>query len=80
MFICSDEDAATSSLNSNPLKLVNQFIYFCSNISFMENSVRIGINKAWIAIARLTTKWKSCLSNKNKTTILSRYSCVITLV
>ena len=36
-FIYFNQDSVISS-NSKPLKLVDQFIYFGSNISFTENS------------------------------------------
>ena len=44
------------SLNSKSLKLVDQFIYFGSNISFTESDANAGISKEWTAI---DTMWKS---------------------
>ena len=38
---------------SKSLKLVDQFIYLGSNISFIESNVNTFIGKAWTAIDRL---------------------------
>ena len=46
------------SLNYKPLELVDHFLYLDSNISSTESDVNISIEKAWIAIDRLTTIWK----------------------
>ena len=40
------------------LKLVEQFIYFGSNISSTERDINIRIGKAWIAFDRLSIIWK----------------------
>ena len=40
-FICFYQDGAIFSLNVKPLKLVNPFIYFSSNISSPESDVNI---------------------------------------
>ena len=44
------QDSAISTLNNKPLKLVDHFIYFGSNISSTESDVNIRIGKAWNAI------------------------------
>ena len=44
-FMCFNPGGASSSLNSKPLKLVDQFIYFDSNISSNESDVNICISK-----------------------------------
>ena len=49
-----------------PLKLVNQFIYRDSNISSTESAINIHIGKAWTVIDRLSTIWKSDLSDEIK--------------
>ena len=46
------KDGAIPSLNGKPL--INQFIYFGSNISSTE--INVNIVKAYIAIDRLSTK------------------------
>ena len=53
--MCFNQDVAIFSLNSQPLKLVNQFIYLGSNISSIESDVNICIGKAWMSIDRLLT-------------------------
>ena len=52
-----NQDGVLSSLNGKPLKFVDQFTYLGSNVS---------IGEAWNAIDRLTTIWKSDLSDKLK--------------
>ena len=49
---------ATSTLSSNPLKLVNQFTYIDNNISSMESYAKTPLIKVWNAIDRLSIKWK----------------------
>ena len=44
-FMCFKQYGAIFSLNSKPLKLVNQFIYLGSNISSIESDVNISIEK-----------------------------------
>ena len=42
----SKQDGAISTLGSKPLKLIDQFTYFGSNISSTESDVNICIGKA----------------------------------
>ena len=44
--MCFKQNGAISLLNGKPLKLVEQFIFFGSNISFTEINVNIRIGKA----------------------------------
>ena len=44
-FMCFKQDEAISTLNGKPLKLVDQFIYLGSNISFTESIVNIHLGK-----------------------------------
>ena len=67
--MCFNQNDVIASLNGKPLKSVYQFIYLGSNISSTDNNVNICIGKAWIAIDRLTTKWKSYLFNKISTIV-----------
>ena len=53
-----------SSLNSKPLKLIDQFIYLGGNISSTENDFRI--RKALTSTDRFSTLWKSDLFDKIK--------------
>ena len=65
-FMCVIQHSAFSSLNGKPLKLVDQFIYWGSNISFTESDANIHIGKAWTTIDMFMTTWKSDLSDKIK--------------
>ena len=51
-FICFNQDGAM--LNGIFLKIVDQFIYLGSKISFTENNVTLLIEKTWTAINWLT--------------------------
>ena len=62
-FIYFNQDGAIS-LNGKPLKSVDQFLYSRRNISSTERDVYICIGKAWTAIDRLITLWKSDLSDR----------------
>ena len=53
-YMCSKQKGTTSILRSKPLKLVNQFPYFGSNISSTEKNVKIHLVKAGDAIDRLS--------------------------
>ena len=65
-FMHLNQDSAISSLNSKPMKLVDQFVYLGSNISSTEIDVNIHLSKTWTAIHRSSTMWKSDLSDKIK--------------
>ena len=54
-FMCFSPDGAISLSNGKPLKLIDQFIYFGSNISSIESSFNIFRGKAWTPIDRLMT-------------------------
>ena len=49
-FMCFNQDGATFTSNGKPLKLVDQFTYFDSNISSTETDVYKGIEKIWTVI------------------------------
>ena len=51
-------------------------MYVSSNISSTESGINIRIGKAWTAVDRLSTVWKSDLSDKIKTGNLPNCSCV----
>ena len=61
-----NEDGAISSLNGKPLILVDHFIFLGSNISSTESDVNIRLGKKRVVIVRLTTIWKSDLSDNLK--------------
>ena len=53
-------------VNKMGLKLVDQFTCLGNNISSIESNTNISISKAWRAIVRLRTIWKSDLCDKIK--------------
>ena len=58
-YMCSfNKKEPYPTLSGKPLKLVDQFIYFDSNISSTESDVNIRLAKAWTAIDRLSIIWK----------------------
>ena len=59
-YICFKR-AAISSLNVKPLKSMNQFTSFGSNILSTEIDVSIRLEKAWTAINFLSIIWKAYL-------------------
>ena len=63
-FICFKQNGAISTINVNTLTSVDQFPHLGSYISSTERDVNIGIGKAWTATDRLSTIWKSDLSDK----------------
>ena len=65
-FMYFNQTGTISSLNSKPLKLVDQLTYFGSNISSTNSDDSIHIGKVCTGINMLTTIWKSNLSNKTK--------------
>ena len=54
IYMSRNERGTISSLNGQPLKLVDYFIYLGSNISSMESDINIYIGKAGTAIDRLS--------------------------
>ena len=65
-FMCFNQYGTISPLNSTPLKYVGPFIYLGSNIASIESDVNKHTGKAWAAIDRLLTIWKSDLSEEIK--------------
>ena len=64
--ISFNQDSSIATLIGKLLKIVNQFTYFDSSISSTESDVNKHIGRAQTAIDRLTTIWKSDLSDKIK--------------
>ena len=77
-FMSFKQDGVSSTINGKPLKLVYQFTYLGCNILSTESDVSICIGKAWTAIIRFSTIWKSDLSDKIR--ILPSCSCISTIV
>ena len=65
-YICFNQRGDISILKSDPLKLVDKFLYFGSSISSTEKDINTPLGKAWTAIDRLSVIWKSDLTDKIK--------------
>ena len=65
-FMCYNQDGAIEILNKTLLKKVDDFVYLGSNIASTEKDVLIRISKAWSALDRLRTIWKSTLPEQIK--------------
>ena len=65
-YMCFNQKGDISTLNGGSLKLVNKFMYHRSSISSTENDINMWQAKAWTAVDRLSTIWKSDLSDKIK--------------
>ena len=65
-YMCYNQDAAIETLNETLLKKVDDFVYLGSNIASTEKDVLIRILKAWSALDRLRTIWKSTLPKQIK--------------
>ena len=61
------------------MKLVDQFIYLGSNILSTEKDVNIPMGKVWTTIDKLTTIWKSDLSDKIKRDFFSAVTVSVLL-
>ena len=55
-----------STLEGTPLKLVDKFTYLGSSVESTEKDIETRLTKAWTAINRLSTIWKSDLTDKMK--------------
>ena len=54
------------SIEGTPLKLVDKFTYLGSSVESTEKDIETRLTKAWTAINRLSTIWKSDLTDKMK--------------
>ena len=55
-----------STQEGTPLKLVDKFTYLGSSVESTEKDIETRLTKAWTAINRLSTIWKSDLTDKMK--------------
>ena len=55
-----------STLKGTPLKLVDKFTYLGSSVESTKKDIETRLTKAWTAINRLSTIWKSDLTDKMK--------------
>ena len=55
-----------STLDGTPLKLVDKFTYLGNSFSSTEKDIDTWLTKAWTAIDKLSTIWKSDMTDKMK--------------
>ena len=62
----SNQTGDISTLEGTPLKLVDKFTYLGSSVESTEKDIETRLTKAWTATNRLSTIWKSDLTDKMK--------------
>ena len=65
-YMCYNQTGDISTLKGTPLKLVDKFTYLGSSVESTEKDIETRLTKAWTAIIRLSTIWKSDLTDKMK--------------
>ena len=65
-YMCYNQTGDISTLKGTPLKLVDKFTYLGSSVESTEKDIETRLTKAWTAINRLSTIWKSDLTDKMK--------------
>ena len=65
-YMCYNQTGDISTLEGIPLKLVDKFTYLGSSVESTEKDIETRLTKAWTAINRLSTIWKSDLTDKMK--------------
>ena len=65
-YMCYNQTGDISTLEGTPLKLVDKFTYLESSVESTEKDIETRLTKAWTAINRLSTIWKSDLTDKMK--------------
>ena len=65
-YMCYNQTGDISTLEGTPLKLVDKFTYLGSSVESIEKDIETRLTKAWTAINRLSTIWKSDLTDKMK--------------
>ena len=65
-YMCYNQTGDISTLEGTPLKLVDKFTYLGSSVESTKKDIETRLTKAWIAINRLSTIWKSDLTDKMK--------------
>ena len=64
--MCYNQTGDITTLDGNPLKLVDKFIYLGSSVSSTEKDINTRPTKAWTAIDWLSIIWRSDLTDKMK--------------
>ena len=62
-YMCFGQTGDISTLNGNPLELVDKFTYLGSSVSSTETDINTRLAKAWAATDRLSVIWKSDLKH-----------------
>ena len=65
-YMCYNQTGDISTLDRIPLKLVDKSTYLGSSVASSEKDIDTRLTKAWTAINRLSTIWKSDLTDKMK--------------
>ena len=65
-YMCYNQTGDISTLDGTPLKLVDKFSYLGSNVTSTKKDIDTRLTKAWTAINRLSSIWKSDLTDKMK--------------
>ena len=65
-YMCYNQTGDISTLDGTPLKLEDKITYLGSSVSSTEKDIDTRLMKAWTAINRLSTIWKSDLTDKMK--------------
>ena len=65
-YVCYNQIGDISTLDGTSLKLEDKFTFFGSSFSSTEKDIDTRLTKAWTAIDRLSTIWKSNLTDKMK--------------
>ena len=65
-YMCYNQTGDISTLDGSPLKLVDKFTYLGSSVSSTKKDIDTRLTKAWTVIIRLSTIWKSDLTDKMK--------------
>ena len=65
-YMCYNQTGSITTLDGASLRLVDKFTYLGSSVSSTENDIDTRLTKAWTAIDRLSSIWKSDLTDKMK--------------
>ena len=65
-YMCYNQTGNISTLDGTSLKPVDNFTYLGSSVSSTEKDIDTRLTKAWTTIDRLSTIWKSDLTDKMK--------------
>ena len=65
-YMCYNQTGDISTRDGTPLKLVDKFIYLGSSVVSTEKDIDTRLTKAWTTINRLSSIWKSDLTDKMK--------------